>query len=622
MLKLRKVAAILLSAAMLLSTAACGGGGEGGGNTGDNGGNSGNNNASTGDNTAPTISGVMDSSVQAGNEFDAMAGVTANDAEDGDVTAKITITSVPELTFSNGKVTPADPGDYELTYSVVDKGGLEGNAYATLTVTKATADAVELFNLDFTQPGDVDDHGWAAHIADGVAATGEHKMGAFVFDITDPGQGDGDIQLIKSGMEIKAADYRVKVWAKSTAPTYAHLLARNEQAEEWETFGGTYNAPIGTEIAPIELTFTAPAEGTVELILNLGKITPNPDNPTDTTPENFTVTIDKIEIYEISGEEHEVPVYNNDFSTMSIDAVSLSAGDGANGSGTCAGDGTGVFQIDNYPTEGGIWSIKADMTLGGNTIESGTKYYYRFTVKSEQDQTGELLVESLSQNDAARADFYSLNLTAGEEITITHSFTAGASVSDPVVRMQIGNPSAGVTSNTITVTNLEFGTMEGDLETVKTIDSFAAPYNGDSYKWGVYNGTDEDNERGVGTIWTQDGVLSYRIDQGGATDWHNKLYMNMTLPADSYFTVEITAKASQPVSCSFALNPAGSWDPRLQEGIDFTTEEQTFSFTTTETLIMDMDFEMLFQFGSADLASMGEVTIEFSNITIWQSSVV
>ena len=34
-----------------------------------------------------------------------------------------------------------------------------------------------------------------------------------------------------------------------------------------------------------------------------------------------------------------------------------------------------------------------------------------------------------------------------------------------------------------------------------------------------------------------------------------------------------------------------------------------------------MPFEMLFQFGSADLAEMGDVTIEISNITILQRSV-
>ncbi len=75
------------------------------------------------------------------------------------------------------------------------------------------------------------------------------------------------------------------------------------------------------------------------------------------------------------------------------------------------------------------------------------------------------------------------------------------------------------------------------------------------------------------------------------------------------------------MSCGFFLNPAGGWDPRVSEGIDFTTEEQTFTFDTTDTLILDMDFELLFQFGSNDLASMGDVTVEFSNITIWQRSV-
>ena len=59
----------------------------------------------------------------------------------------------------------------------------------------------------------------------------------------------------------------------------------------------------------------------------------------------------------------------------------------------------------------------------------------------------------------------------------------------------------------------------------------------------------------------------------------------------------------------------------MSEGIDFTTEEQTFSFDTTDTLILEMPFEMLFQFGSADLAEMGDVTIEISNITILQRSV-
>ena len=172
--------------------------------------------------------------------------------------------------------------------------------------------------------------------------------------------------------------------------------------------------------------------------------------------------------------------------------------------------------------------------------------------------------------------------------------------------------------------------MSGDLDTEKAIDYFGESIAADASPdllWTVYNGTDEDNDLGVGTIWTENGSLFYRIDQGGTVDWHNKLIFGhsdhpLTLPADSYFTVEITAKASQPVSCGFYLNPLGGWDPRISEAIDLTTEEQTFTFDTTDPLITDMDFEMLFQFGSADTAALGEVTVEISDITILQRSVV
>ncbi|MBQ5950601.1 MAG: DUF5011 domain-containing protein [Lachnospiraceae bacterium] len=599
MKKFQKILAVVLCLALILSVTACGGGGS---------------TPSTGANTAPTISGVADQSVEAGKEFDALAGVTASDKEDGDVTGKIVITSMPELSFSNGKVTVNDPGNYELTYTVTDKGGMEAKAYATLTVTRQTGEAVVYEKFDFANGAEGDAHGWEARIGESAQATGGHKQGAFVFEIANPGDGDGAIQMAKPGFALEAGDYRVKVWAKSSAPTYAHLIARNEKAEGWETFGAVWNARIEENIAPIELFFTSEGEGSAELLLNLGKITPNGENPADTTPNDFVVTVDKVELYKITGEEHEVEAFKSDLTAA--DAVTVEAGDGA-----AAAFNGGAVAIDAYPTDGGVWSIKANLGLGGQTIANGTKYYYRFTVNAEKGVSGEALVESLSQYHEARVNFNGLNAAPGEDVVVTSVFTADRDISDPVIRLQIGNAPEGATANKIVIKDLSFGTVEGDKEVTKTTDSFSVPFAGNDYSWGTFNATDEDNERGVGTIWTENGHLFYRIDQGGVTDWHNKLYMNLDLPADSYFVVEITGKATKPVSCGFFLNPAGSWDPRVSEGIDFTTEEKTFSFETTETLILDMPFEMLFQFGSAALAEMGDVTIEISDITIWQKSV-
>lgn len=582
------------------------------------------------ENTKPVINGVKDQTAEAGSEFNILSGISASDAEDGDITSKITVESMPSLGIKNGKVVVEDAGSYELTYSVTDQNGAVAEAYATLTVTKKTGEEViyQKFNFDTVQTAD--NRGWTAKIADGVDAAGEMKQGAFVFDIVSPGNGDGDIQFVKSGMALKAADYKIKIWAKSTEDTYAHLIVRDENAAEWSTYGGVYNAVIGEEIAPLELMFTSTGDGSAEIMLNLGKITPNGENPDDTTPENFTVTIDKVEIYEISGAETKIPVFVNEF-TSGEQSVTVSAGDGAVAESFMENEKAGV-KIDSYPTSGGVWSIKTDIALKDIVIEEGQKYYYSFKVSAENAQAGECLVESAESFDANRVHFNSLFVGAGEEVEVQGVFTADKAVGDPVIRLQIGNPSDGTTSNSIHIDDVVFGKVEGDLETSKTIDSFMAFGKGTvneanpDYPWATFNATDEDNEKGVGTIWMENGSLFYRIDQGGITDWHNKLICGysenpIVLAADSYYTIEITAKATENVSCGVFLNPLGGWDPRIAEEMNITTEPQTFRFVTTDTFVMDMNFELLFQFGSENTAQLGDVTIEFSDITIYQKSV-
>ena len=578
----------------------------------------------------PTLDGVHDQSVMAGTEFDALAGVTATDAEGNDLTGMIMIESLPALNFRNGKATPENPGEYELVYSVTDKNGVTVEDYATLTVTKKTGEEVVFKAFDFGTVDVTDNRGWEARIGESADASAALKEGSYVIEIRNPGDGDGAVQLAKAGFPVKAADYKIKIWAKSTKPTYAHILARNENAEGWETFGGAFNVRIAEEVAPLELSFSAAGEGSAELLFNLGKITPNPDNAEDTTPEDFVVTIDKIELYEISGEEHEVPAYTADFA--SGEGVTAEAGDGASASASFADDAA-VVTIENYPTEGGVWSVKANIGLGDLKIEKGQKYYYRFTVNAQNGQGGEVLVESNSLGWECRANFNGLGAAAGEDTVVSAVFTAEADIDDPVIRMQIGNAPEGASGNVLTISNVAFGKMEGDKETKKTIDAFmpfgpsTANKENAAYPWQTFNGTDEDNDRGVGTIWTENGSFFYRIDNGGTVDWHNKLICGfggnpLTLASDSYYTIEITARATKPVSCGFFLNPMGGWDPRVSEGMSLTEEVQTFRFSITDTFIMDMDFEMLFQFGSQDLANLGEVTVEIQNITIYQQSVL
>ncbi|MEG2601761.1 MAG: DUF5011 domain-containing protein, partial [Carnobacterium sp.] len=77
-------------------------------------------------NKKPSISGATNISVPQKSKFDALEGVTAQDAEDGDITSKIKV---------SGKVDTEVPGEYTLKYSVTDSGGLTDEVTRIVTVT-------------------------------------------------------------------------------------------------------------------------------------------------------------------------------------------------------------------------------------------------------------------------------------------------------------------------------------------------------------------------------------------------------------------------------------------------------------------------------------------------------
>lgn len=88
-------------------------------------------------NTAPVISGVSNKEIKVGDVFNPLAGVTASDKEDGDLTSKITIT---------GSVDTSKVGAYNLTYSVADSNGLTSTAKSTITVVSNTTPEIQTYS--------------------------------------------------------------------------------------------------------------------------------------------------------------------------------------------------------------------------------------------------------------------------------------------------------------------------------------------------------------------------------------------------------------------------------------------------------------------------------------------
>lgn len=78
------------------------------------------------DEIAPVLSGVTDATLEVGDTFDNMTGVTATDETDGDVTTDIVVTGTVNLTMA---------GTYTLTYTVKDAADNETTGSRTITVT-------------------------------------------------------------------------------------------------------------------------------------------------------------------------------------------------------------------------------------------------------------------------------------------------------------------------------------------------------------------------------------------------------------------------------------------------------------------------------------------------------
>ncbi|MGL5354113.1 MAG: glycosyl hydrolase family 18 protein, partial [Clostridium sp.] len=91
-------------------------------------------------NYLPTISGVRNKVITVKDSFDPLAGISARDREDGDLTSKIVVTGTV-----NNKVA----GKYTLTYTVKDSTGAKREA--TITITVKNKVIIEADNFDPTK---------------------------------------------------------------------------------------------------------------------------------------------------------------------------------------------------------------------------------------------------------------------------------------------------------------------------------------------------------------------------------------------------------------------------------------------------------------------------------------
>ncbi|KAA8821532.1 immunoglobulin-like domain-containing protein, partial [Bifidobacterium vespertilionis] len=198
------------------------------------------------DKTAPVFTGVEDASVAFGGDFDPLAGVTASDDVDGDVTKSVTVSPESVDTFK--------AGDVELTYTVADAAGNTATAKRKVTVKaqdltalKAAVDeAGKLVESDYTPEswsvfaeklefakGFLGDPLASQHDVDAAVAELKKAQDALV-KADKPSVDKSDLQAaVDAAGELKESDYTAESWAKfASALAMARDALGNAQSQD------------------------------------------------------------------------------------------------------------------------------------------------------------------------------------------------------------------------------------------------------------------------------------------------------------------------------------------------------------------------------------------------------
>jgi hypothetical protein len=552
-------------------------------------------------NNAPEIIGAKDEvTIDLGQTFNALLGVSASDEEDGDITSDLVVSVMPNITFTDGKLTPINTGDYYITYTVTDSKGEVVEAYTTLKVMPTLGEKTTFIDYEFIDaPADLND--FVVSFEETAEGTYLAEKGFLNISVTNNGEADNQAKLMKEQLEIvSGATYQFTIKMKASETVKMHYIINNA-ANGWAPYAGTWNMEVTSEFQEYTLEFLAEEGSTeTEFLLQFG----GNNYHEFTNPEQFDIVIDSIIITKTTGEMTEEAVVEDSFDSDSVAGWDI-RGDETYDAEISVVDGALDFVVNQYPAGNNAWEMDLYRQTGYDLVQ-GEMYKITFDYATINDQFYELCFEDATMDWQVRAGFKNGTLQGNGQFEYT--FVASTDITDLHIKFSLGKGAAE--TNTLSLDNFNFYHLTGDLEEEQVVTDFV-PAEGET-PWNTFNNTEEGAE---GVVYAEDGKLIYDITSFGTTDWFNKLYFeNIELTGNGLYTLEMKIKADKEVKALTGLNVMGKWDPRVWEEIIITEEEQTFEFQMDDKLMFNMNFELLFQAGFAD--NEGPAKIEFSSIKI------
>ena len=351
-----------------------------------------------------------------GSEYDALAGVSAMDAVDGDVTNKIVVTTDPVTTVTNGKFIPDQVGTYEVTYAVTDNAGNTANAWTELNVTKALSQRTVVRDYSFT----ADLKNWEPWLHDNVEGTHGIEDGVYRFKIQQSTNVDWHIK------------YSIYNLVAESNHTYAYEIKINSSVSGTiKVLGADRSIQAGKNTIKVNKSFSVSQNYSAEILLGTlqGPFVLDIESikVTDSTPtieESTAITkLDKdvIADYTFNGSEWNCEYNHNDHVVAE------------------------VAKAENY--------VEVTQTASGDGWEG--KLLIHTTKNLEVGKTYRLFVDFTCNNDASNLEFgyghwgddfkhfiqsYNNTLTANVTKTFSGTFTVDeGNNEDPFVCLKMGN---------------------------------------------------------------------------------------------------------------------------------------------------------------------------------------
>jgi hypothetical protein len=535
------------------------------------------------DTTGPVINGLKETvNVTVGSTFDPMAGITAYDLTDGDVTDAIDVTITDSESNVVEEIDTSVEGTFTVTYYVKDS--LDNETTETVTVNVVSLlfrDENLILNPSFEDALDPETPVWGVWSQDWGTApvldvNHDVENGELNVGITGGGDAAWAVQVFQEGLTLEEG-----VTYKVTFNAYASVVRDINLAvgygDPWVEFARQDGITLGIESATYELVFTVTQEtyDNVKVVFEMGNTPSFSDG---------TVTLEDVALQELDAD----PVVQNG----SYDAVGWRAfandWEGSVFTGMIV-EGEFVMHLTTYNNTGANWTLQViqdEVALGLSpsgdngvlVLDPETTYTFSFDAYASEAIT----INPLIATPGVWANFIeaagqSVAITT-EKTTYTYSFTTPASLAGTeFLKFEFGQA---------------FASFEDDDKWI-AFDNIVITKPDETALESVYNGTmdqvlfhnyDNSGEVATGQMVAVDGDAVITVDTLGGNAWEpHYYYMIDSLDAGTYTVVlRMTSSVARDFRFNLVLPDAGHVSILPDTKVDFSADADVMTTVTVQ----------------------------------------